>query len=864
MGEPDFRALFESLPGLYLVLLPDPPRFTIVAASDGYLGATGAERDALTGKGLLEVCPASAAAATGDEMRNLRDSLQRVVLHRQADAMAVQRYLVGRQDAEGGGREERSWNVINAPLLDAAGNLSHIVHCVEDVTELLRLKRQGDGQVRQNAALRLRREELEAELLLRGRQLRKAGDQLREASQRQAQQGEAQFRELFEVMPQLGWTARPDGTIDFYNRRWYAYTGTTLEQMRGGGWQAIHDPEILPRVIEQWTRSLASGTPFEMEFPLRRHDGAFRWFLNRATPLRDSEGQIVRWVGINTDIHDRRQASSMSDARLRLLVDSIRDYGVFMLDVYGRVMTWSPGAEQLKQYRADEILGRHLSIFYPEEANGAGKAELELRVASSVGRFEDEGWRVRKDGTRFWASVVISAVRDEGGTLVGFAKVTRDLTERKRAEEERVQLAVAQAAEEHFRVLAEASDVLSSSLDYEATLDALARLVVPRYGDWCAIELLADDGTIQVVAMAHVDPAKVEVARQLQRRWPTDRDAATGTPKVLRTGQSELYGVISDELLVAGTRDAEQLRLARELRLRSALVVPINARGKTIGALTLVWAETERNYVREDLPRVEELARRAGIAIENARLYLQAQNAVQLRDEFLSIASHELRTPLTTMQLQLSGLQRGLRKPEPPPRDKVGERVDVIDQQLQRLTGLVNGLLDVSRATAGRVRLELEDVDLGAVIDEAVGRLKTNLDDAGCTVSIEVEAAIVGRWDRMRVDQVVTNFVTNAMKYGAGKPIEIRAWRTPHATALLSVRDHGIGVSPSEQKRIFERFGRAVPAENYGGLGLGLWIAKECVAAMGGRITVESELGRGALFTTELPLARTEDQPSVH
>jgi PAS domain S-box-containing protein len=593
------------------------------------------------------------------------------------------------------------------------------------------------------------------------------------------------FRALFDAIAELGWTAQPDGFVEFYNRGWYAYTGTTFEEMQRSGWKAVIDPELSAKVEAQWQRSLDCGEPFEMELPLRRHDGVYRWFLTRGTPIRDADGRIVRWVGINTDVHDRKQAASTTNARLQLLIDSIRDYAVFMLDPKGNIATWSPGAQRLKQYRADEIIGRHFSIFYPEEDKRDGKPEMELRVAASEGRFEDEGWRVRKDGSRFWANVIISAVRDAEGTLVGFSKVTRDLTERKRAEEERMQLAGVQVSAQHFRFLADASAMLSSSLDYGATLDSLAKLVVPDFGDWCSIELVADDGSIEVVAMNHSDPSKLELARDLQRRWPTDRDAPTGTPKVLRTGQSELYGEISDEMLVAGTRDPEHLRLARELRLRSAVTVPIIARDKTIGALSLVWAETPRSYTTADLPLFEELGRRAGIAIENARLYLQTQNAVRLRDEFLSIASHELRTPLTSMQLQLGGMQRALRKPETLKVDKLAQRVDIIDRQLQRLTSLVSGLLDVTRAAAGRLRLDLADVELGAVIRDVVARLGSDLENAGCRLTLEVEEGIVGRWDAMRLDQVVTNFLTNAMKYGAGKPITVRALKTERATAVL-------------------------------------------------------------------------------
>ena len=558
---------------------------------------------------------------------------------------------------------------------------------------------------------------------------------------------------------------------------------------------------------------------------------------------------------------------SREETLLRLLIDSIRDYAVFMLDPTGRIATWNPGAQRIKQYEAHEIIGQHFSIFYPEEDLRAGKPAMELEVASRVGRFEDEGWRLRKDGSRFWANVVIGAVRDVDGRLVGFSKVTRDLTERRRAEEERLQLAreqqarvVAEAAEERFRFLAEASAILSSSLDVEETLQAVARIVVPRWADWCVIELV-DGSDVRPVALVHMDEAKVELARELQRRWPTKLEDNEGTARVVRSGRPELYEHITAEVLDASARDPEQRRAIAALGLSSAVVVPMAARGSTLGTLSLVWAESGKHYRAADVPLLEEIGRRAGMAIENARLYRASQDAVRMRDEFLSIASHELRTPLTSLQLQVSGVQRSVHKPDAIERDKLMGRVDVINQQVDRLANLINGLLDVTRASSGRLELELEPVDLAEEVRGAAERLQADLAAARCPVELALEKGVVGTWDRLRLDQIATNLITNAMKYGAGKPIEIRAARRD-GRAVLSVRDQGIGISDGDRARIFERFGRAVSAEHYGGLGLGLWIVKRIVAALGGEISVESEPGQGACFTVELPLA-PPPQPRV-
>lgn len=413
--------------------------------------------------------------------------------------------------------------------------------------------------------------------------------------------------------------------------------------------------------------------------------------------------------------------------------------------------------------------------------------------------------------------------------------------------------------EETMRFFAEASTLLSSSLDHVSICERLAALVVPSFADWCGVEV-SEDGELQPVAIAHVDPTKVEVAREMRRRYPPDSAAASGPYAVVRTGTPELVNEISDEMLIRGARNQEHLNFVRNLGLRSVLIVPLVAGGRPIGVLNLVWAESGRQFTAEDMDIMQELGRRAGLAIDNARLYHEARSAVRLRDEFLSIASHELKTPLTSLRLKLDGLQRMTARAGREPIDlaKLGARVQALDKQIDRLTELVDALLDVSRAAAGRLDLKLEDVDLTATVTAAGERFKDDLASAGCSLSIVVtgpsgqRSPIVGRWDRLRLDEIVTNFLSNAIKYGAGKPIQIRVSATD-AVATIEVQDHGIGISAADQERLFRRFARVASPEHYGGFGLGLWIVKVLVEAMRGQVSVRSAVGRGSIFVAELP-----------
>jgi signal transduction histidine kinase len=346
----------------------------------------------------------------------------------------------------------------------------------------------------------------------------------------------------------------------------------------------------------------------------------------------------------------------------------------------------------------------------------------------------------------------------------------------------------------------------------------------------------------------------VALVHEVQHRFPLNWNARSGLPKVLRTGESEWFPTVPASFLLDEGWNEEQARLMRELGLHSYLCVPLLSRGKILGALTLVYAESGREYDKQELRLAQDLARRAGISADNARLFQEAREAVQVRDEFLSVAAHELKTPLTPLRLKLHRMRQVARGPE----GVVDSRallahLEVVERQVSRLDRLVDGLLDVSRIGAGKLELEWEDVDLAEVVREVVTRFEPQAAKAECVVSVRSPPwPVVGRWDRLRLDQVVTNLLSNSLKYGAGKPIEL-AVDADHGHALLSVRDQGIGIEPGNLSRIFDRFERAVSERHYGGLGLGLYITRQIVEALGGSIEARSTPGEGATFVVTLP-----------
>ncbi len=420
--------------------------------------------------------------------------------------------------------------------------------------------------------------------------------------------------------------------------------------------------------------------------------------------------------------------------------------------------------------------------------------------------------------------------------------------------------AAAEAAQHRWTFLAEASQRLSSSLDYPTTLTTIVAHVVPDLADWCALDLIGEDGTLQRVAARHRNPDKTALLVELELRYPLDPQGDCGFPRVVRTRQPEFVPVVTADALATFAQDLPYLDLLQQVGVRSYLSVPLIAREQPLGTLTLAQGESGRQFTPVDLDLASALAERVAIALDNARLYRTSQQAVQVRDEFLSIASHELKTPLTSLHLAVQALQRAMRPPagaapEAAPRlapEYLARRLEIIAQQNHRLDKLINDLLDISRLAAGRLELEKHEVDLVALTRQVIEQFQEELALARSPVTLDTAGPVLGCWDAARIEQVLTNLLTNAMKYGRGQPIRVTV-EAAGPVARLIVQDQGIGIAPEHQERIFGRFERAVRPGQYGGMGLGLYITRQIVEAHGGRITLESKPGYGATFTTELP-----------
>jgi PAS domain S-box-containing protein len=573
---------------------------------------------------------------------------------------------------------------------------------------------------------------------------------------------EGWFRQLTGVMPQIVWTATSDGTVDYFNSRWYEYTGMTPEASLGLGWRAAVHPDDIGRFASERDRGLGEGDVFDAEVRLRRRDGGYRWHLVRSAPLKDPEGRVSRRSGTATDIDDSRRAEQAlrdSEERFARFMQHLPGLA-WIKDARGRYIYANEAAERAFRTPRAGLYGRtDEEVFPPETAaqfvqndrraleDGSGVQVIEtlehedgvlhhslvskFPIPGSDGRaawvggmaidvtdrmhteealrdseerfrhlagaipqivwisrpdfsvefyndrwfeytgltheqsYGPDGWRAavhpddiarilaegaatrgietpfeaeyrlrHRDGSYRWHLGRAVAVLDSGGNVVRRLGTATDIDDRRRAEQD-------------ARFLAEAGAVLASVADEAGALEQVALLAVPHFADWCAVDLLDDDGSLRRLAVAHAEPAKVELGYDLHRRYPTRPETPLGVHEVIRTGEAVLVAEITDAMLAAGARDGEHLRILRELGLRSYLCVPLSGRSGQMGAIAFISAESGRRYGPADLRLGEDLARRAAIAVENARLYDALREADRRKDEFLATLAHELRNPLT-------------------------------------------------------------------------------------------------------------------------------------------------------------------------------------------------------------------------
>ena len=409
----------------------------------------------------------------------------------------------------------------------------------------------------------------------------------------------------------------------------------------------------------------------------------------------------------------------------------------------------------------------------------------------------------------------------------------------------------AKAAQRRLSFLAEASSLLASSLDYEATMSRLARLAVLYLSDYCVIDMLDELDHLQNVAVAHRDRNQEKLMKQLRGNNQAYAVAVFHVLEqaVTKTGHGVLQSVISETDAPNAGSDL------RALGIKSAMIVPLIAGDKIVGSLMFLSTRPERHYSLDDLNLAEDLTRRASLAINNARLYNEAQQALRVRDQFLSIAAHELKTPITSIMGTAQLLQRSAeREGSANPRDI--RRLQLLNDQTRRLNRLLDSLLNLSRLEAGQLTIDQNEVDIVTLSQRTTEEIRIALESHTIEFFSEEDSILIAG-DELRLEQVLQNLLQNAIKYSPdGGTVRVEVRRLNDMQATISVSDQGMGIPSEAIPLLFSRFYRAESpsAKQISGIGLGLYVVKEIVTMHGGAIEVASTEGKGSTFTFRLPL----------
>ncbi|MET0398448.1 MAG: ATP-binding protein [Longimicrobiaceae bacterium] len=603
------------------------------------------------------------------------------------------------------------------------------------------------------------------------------------------------------------------------------------------------DGAPLPAEQHPVARVLREGAPVHGSvYRVEYEDGGGAVMRVNAAPLPGEDGRpagVVASFDDVTDEHRTVDALRASEARFRTLADS------------APVLVWMAGPDALCHFFNRpwlEFTGRALEQELGNGWTGGVHPDdvercMDVRLASFRERrpFRMDFRLRRADGEYRWMLDSAVPLFAPGGELTGYIGSCLDIHDR-RMEEER----------EHF--LLAAGSALGASLDYEHTLAELARLAVPFLADYASIDVVAPDGEIRRVETTHRDPAGEIVLREAWTRYPPRSGDEVGVAQVVRTREPILIPEVTDEAAAAFARDAGHAALLRRLGPRSYLCVPLVARDGVLGALSLVMSGSGRRYGPADLQLASEVARRAAVAIDNARLYAAAVEASQAKTDFMAVMSHELRTPLNAIigytDLFLVGIPIALPEPLRP-------QVERIRAAARHLLRLIEEILTFSRIEAGREEMHPAPADAAAIAQEAAALVEPLALERGLAFRVEApEAGPALVTDAGRAQQVLVNLLGNAVKFTHRGEVVLRVAGEPGAVAF-AVRDTGVGIAPGQQERIFDPFWQVDQSisRSAGGTGLGLSVARQLARLLGGDVAVESAPGGGSTFTLRLPLA---------
>lgn len=645
------------------------------------------------------------------------------------------------------------------------------------------------------------------------------------------------------------------------NQRYCEITGYSREEILGLKVEHLTHPEDVPASLE-FIRRIRSGElpEYKMEKRYIRKNGEVIWVHLTVSIVRSATGDPLYLVGFIEDITQRRDAESAASRSLSLLratLESTAD-GILVVDLNGKILSfnqkmadmWEIPAEVFACGDDQKAINAALDkLVYPEDFMAKVRELYRDPDQASYDVLE------LKDGRTFERYSQPQRIDD---VPVGRVWSFRDITARLRADERERALTQEQAAraeaensQKRASLLAEASRVLSASFDYQTTLAALVRLAVPALADYCALDIVEAEDSFERIGEAHVDPTKSKLLREVATFPKSALTARHPLMRVMATGAPVLEADITPAFIRASFAEAEQRRVVEALAPRSLICVPLVTSGKPLGALTLVTSGSGRRYEIADLSLAADLARRAAIVVEHARLFHEAEQATRARDDVLAVVAHDLRNPLNTVTMAVSMML------ETTPVERVQERrqVEIVRRAADRMNRMIQDLLDVKRMESGRLTTDLKPEDPAFLINDTIDMLRPLA--AGSTIRLETDIEQnlpLVLADAARVQQVLSNLVGNAVKF-TPRDGRITVCAERHdAEVRFAVIDTGPGIPAEQLPHIFGRFWQAKTSDRRG-IGLGLAIAKGIVEGHNGRIWVESHVGLGSTFYFTLPAA---------
>jgi PAS domain S-box-containing protein len=666
----------------------------------------------------------------------------------------------------------------------------------------------------------------------------------RRHSQAALSRSEQRYRELFENANDMVYTLDIEGNLTGLNKAGERLLGYSRDEMMGRPIAALIKPEDVARMQEMMRRKLKGEplTTYELEITAK-HGGQV--MLEISSRLIYEDGKPAGIQGMARDITERRQtqeALRLSEERYRTLIDAAQQL-IWVNDPKGKNTYVN---RRWREYTGLPAPMQHgldwFTLTHPDDVEAVRLARA--RGLSAGQAYECELRIRREDGVYRWHLLRTMPMRDADGKLVQWLGTATDIHHIK-------------LAEESERFLAEASTRLASALDYQMALEHLARLVVERLADWCVIDIL-EGGDFRPLAVAHHDATKEAQLRRMRNHYPIVKDQPSLVRDVAESGTPVLLREVPASLLNFYSRDDEHLKAISDLRPRSSMVVPLIARGRALGVISLAIAESDRRYDQADLALARDLARHAALAIDNARLYREAQEASRLKDEFLATVSHELRTPLNAIMGWAEMLYT--RRLD----DEMKEQAyETIARNARSQARIIDDILDVSRIITGKLRFDAEPVDLAAIIRTVIDTLHPAALAKNITLDVALDkgaSAVSG--DAGRLQQVAWNLLSNAIKFTPENGRVTVGLDRDGAEARLTVRDDGCGIKPEFLPHVFDRFRQADSSytRQHGGLGLGLAIVRHLVEMHGGTVTAASKGENcGATFMVRLPLLKDVD-----